>query len=547
MEEHSPEWLPHLSGDIVAEAHGNYLDAYVVALEGWRRGLTLKWHVKESEKFPEMRTWFVDIPGQLFTLSSESRTHYFFRTRGDKVSNEAVDIGKDKEKTKVLLQSKGITMPEGKKFNSDVSNSTIAEYAEDLEFPLVVKPVDGSFGKGIVSDIKNRLELETALKYVRQKLNFADVIIERYIPGKEYRIYIVDGQVVGAINRIPANILGDGAHTIKTLIENKNKLRASNPRLLSCPILVNEEVEGFLDKQGLTLDSIPDSGNTIFLTDKTNISIGGDPIDVFDEISMEVKAAAVDALKAVPQFSHGAVDLIVHQETLMPYIIELNPTANLGGLLYPIKGRARDIPKAIIDHYFPETIDDRRETSSVYFDYNEVLVPLKDKTAFRSTVVPFKYEVLYARKYILTGAVDDFVFHQWIKGQAFEYGLIGRTEMDGSSRVEVIVGGNDISDLDRFAEDLKQKKGTTDFTIYDEVEYDGAIKIGFEIQGELRELRGRYKENQKLLTAAERELKQLEKQYNNMLNSRAWKLTRPLRKLTGSVKLFYQNARRLKK
>ncbi|MDO6658973.1 hypothetical protein Q4550_24320, partial [Anaerobacillus sp. 1_MG-2023] len=75
----------------------------VVALEGWRRGLTLRWHVKDSEKFKEMKTWFVDKPGQLFSLSSKDRTHYFFRTRGDKVTNEAVDTGRDKEKTKQAL------------------------------------------------------------------------------------------------------------------------------------------------------------------------------------------------------------------------------------------------------------------------------------------------------------------------------------------------------------------------------------------------------------------------------------------------------------
>src|SRR5690606_35538729 len=107
------EWLPHLSNEIVADLHGNLLDAYAVALEGWRRGLTLRWHVKDSEKFKEMRTWFVDNPGQLFSLSNGERTHYFFRTRGDKVTNEAVDIARDKDRTKRVLSKAGIPVPEG--------------------------------------------------------------------------------------------------------------------------------------------------------------------------------------------------------------------------------------------------------------------------------------------------------------------------------------------------------------------------------------------------------------------------------------------------
>lgn len=71
MEENRTEWLPHLSNEVVSEVEGNFLDAYAVALEGWRRGLKLRWHVKDSEKFKEMETWFVERPGQLFSLSSK--------------------------------------------------------------------------------------------------------------------------------------------------------------------------------------------------------------------------------------------------------------------------------------------------------------------------------------------------------------------------------------------------------------------------------------------------------------------------------------------
>src|SRR5690625_8041811 len=91
--------------EVVQDAQGWNLDAYTIALEGWRRGLTLRWHTKDSEEFSKMKTWFVDSPGRLFSLSSDDKTHYFFRTRGDKVTNEAVEIGSDKGKTKELLRS----------------------------------------------------------------------------------------------------------------------------------------------------------------------------------------------------------------------------------------------------------------------------------------------------------------------------------------------------------------------------------------------------------------------------------------------------------
>src|SRR5690625_3028570 len=123
------EWLPHLAPEKIEEVSGYQLDAYLMALEGWRRGLTLRWHVKDSEKFKKMRTWFVEKPGHLFSLSSKDKTHYFFKTRGDLVTNEAVDIGSNKFATKLYLKQKGIPVPEAKRFVTMATNEQIIEAA----------------------------------------------------------------------------------------------------------------------------------------------------------------------------------------------------------------------------------------------------------------------------------------------------------------------------------------------------------------------------------------------------------------------------------
>src|SRR5699024_4104633 len=142
-------WLPHLDREVVSEVKGNYLDAYLVALEGWRRGLTLKWHIKDSEKFKDMNTWYVDHPGQLFTLESAENKHYFFRTRGDKVPNEAVEKGMDKGVTKEVLFEHQVATPKSSLFTKDTSKKKVLKQAEDIGYPLVVKPIEGSFGRGV--------------------------------------------------------------------------------------------------------------------------------------------------------------------------------------------------------------------------------------------------------------------------------------------------------------------------------------------------------------------------------------------------------------
>src|SRR5690625_4839779 len=383
MKEITAEWLQHLSTEIVSGVQGNSLDAYAVALEGWRRGLTLRWHAKNSEKFNEITTWYVDQPGQLFSLSSKDKTHYFFRTRGDKVTNGAVAVGKDKERTKQVLKKKGVPTPEGRQFNENESNDAIRQYVTSLGFPVVLKPTDGSFGRGVVTNIKNKQDLEFALNYVRSELNIKNVIAEQYIPGEEYRIYVVGNQVVGAINRIPANIVGDGVSSIDMLIANKNKDRGLNPRLISCPLKVDEETARFIGQQGYTKTSIPKRNEKIFLSKKSNISFGGDPVDGLDELAEEIKEMAIHALKAVPGLEHGAVDIIINSDESNKesgYVLELNPTAQIGSILYPLKGKSRDVPRAIIDYYFPET-KALYKKPYVYFDLHEVLTPIASQAA----------------------------------------------------------------------------------------------------------------------------------------------------------------------
>ncbi|WP_163969614.1 acylphosphatase [Oceanobacillus halotolerans] len=532
MEQTNPEWLPHLSNEIVADAHGNLLDSYAVALEGWRRGLTLRWHVKDSEKFSEMRTWFVDNPGQLFSLRSKEKTHYFFRTRGDKISNKAVDIGRDKEKTKEYVKAADIPVPEGLQFSEEDSDEMIKEYVSSIGFPVVVKPTDGSFGRGVISNITSMGELEDALTYVRSELNFPNVIVETYIPGKEYRLYVVGDQVVGAINRIPPNVVGDGKHSLKQLIDLKNDERSENPRLVSCPITMNEEVTNFLSRKELTLDDIPKDGEQVFLSGKSNLSLGGDPIDVYDELPQGIKDTAVKALHAVPGLEHGAVDLIIHPDKSPEeagYILELNPTAQLGGILYPMKGKSRDVPAAIIDYYFPETIDVKMNKGKTYFDLYEVLDPLHSREAVVTTVTPSPMGEIVAKKYTVSGDVQDIGYQRGLRKQAFERYLHGFVESLENGDIDVVVAGVDPEMVDDFRNGLLEDEERAHVTNITESAYEQPVKVGFEVRADLKTQLEELQRLKQEIEVTELDMKKAEVQRRKLQNSLSWRITKPIR------------------
>src|SRR5690606_474421 len=146
--------------------------------------------------FDDMIIFGVNPPGRLFSLSSDKKTHFFFRTRGDKVSNRAVEIGSEKGDTKIWLDKAGVPVPQGKGFPEDATDEEIIEYSRTLDYPLVFKPTNASLGNGVVTNLQNEAEFVAALNYVRHELGYKEVIVEQHVSGKEYRLYVVEDQVI---------------------------------------------------------------------------------------------------------------------------------------------------------------------------------------------------------------------------------------------------------------------------------------------------------------------------------------------------------------
>src|SRR5699024_7382744 len=476
--------LPQLPNEIVKNARKTRLDAFAVALEGWRRGLKLKWYTKDSEHFDNMIIFGVNPPGRLFSLSSEERTHYFFRTRGDKVTSEAVELVDDKGVTKDILAKHQVPVPKGKGFPEDATDEEIIAFSKTIDFPIVFKPTNASLGAGVVTNINSNEEFLDALKYVRHDLGYGEVIVEQHVYGPEYRLYVVDDKVVAAYNRIPANITGDGVHTIEKLIDMKNRERRRNARLNSCLIHIDVEILEFIEKKGYDLTSIPPKGEYIPLREKTNVSSGGDPIDVTDEISDDIKQIAVDALKAFPGLTHAGVDIIINENKNLKdpaYVLEINATAQIGGILYPLRGKARNIPGAIIDYYFPETQGIDTTNSKIYFDMSVVLEPMENRSALEVEVQDAPLGEIHARKFTVTGNVQKESYHRWLKKQAFDRDLHGYVKNKVYDEIEIVVAGTNRENVDNCRDILNQYPRGSNIKRVRMEYYSKPVSIGFDI------------------------------------------------------------------
>lgn len=276
----------------------------------------------------------------------------------------------------------------------------------------------------------------------------------------------------------------------------------------------------------------------IYLNFKGNISLGGDPIDVLDSLSQEVKDTAVKALRSVAGLTHGAVDIIINEKDDKAYVLELNPTAQLGGLLYPIEGKSRDIPKAIIDFYFPETKDKNVAQINTFFDFHDVLDPLQNRDATVTTVTPCPQQKVYMKKYIVVGDVLDIGYHRGLRKQAFERELHGYIMTKEIGDIEIVVAGTDPEMVEDFKHGIWEDEERATVMEVLEEDVDEAVKVGFEIKTDLKTQVEELKWYKRELEETELALKKAELKRRKYYESVSWKATSPIRAVGSIFKKF---------
>jgi D-alanine-D-alanine ligase-like ATP-grasp enzyme/acylphosphatase len=476
MEMKYPNWLTE---QMLRGVRRFDMDSYLVALEGWRRGLTLTFYHDPSKVTDLEITGFNQI-GKAFSLSDGKKTHYFYRTRGDKVANEAEKAGTNKAEAKKILQAASVPTPEGFSFDREDDMDEVVEKAKEIGFPLVVKPVLGSLGKGVYTNIQSEEELRESVAAIFHDYDYEEVLVERYVKGDEVRVYVVDNDVVGAIKRVPANVTGDGVHSIRELIEEKNTLRKENPHTSTRLIKMDDQLENFLAKQELSLDHTPEKDEIVYVRDQSNISAGGDSIDTTEDISEQSKKIAVQAVQAIPGLHHAGLDLIMSPDGAQ--VIEINTTAGISLHIFPVQGEPRNVPEKIMDYYFPETKGKAKESKLIYFNYRNILELLRNRELNQVEVADAPVGELYAKRYIISGKVQQVGYRKWIQKKAIEKGLHGYTRNLKNGKVVVVVASTDKQAVEDFKKICYQGPRRANVTEIKEYVWDKQIRIGFEIR-----------------------------------------------------------------
>ncbi|MBM7581509.1 cyanophycin synthetase [Caldicoprobacter guelmensis] len=266
----------------------------------------------------------------------------------------SVDIACDKTLTKEILKEAGIPVPEG---SVCTTIEDALQIAEELGYPVVIKPEKGNQGKGVSLNLTTPEEVVQAFKIARQVDE--NIIVEKYIKGNDYRVLVVGGRVVAVAQRIPAHVVGDGVHTIAQLVEmvNKDERRGEGHEKPLTKIKIDEISLMLLKKQGYTLDSIPPAGKWVYLKANGNLSTGGEAIDCTNKIhpvncEIAVRAAQIIGLD-IAGIDIACPDISKPIEEGVGAVIEVNAAPGIRMHLYPSKGKPRNVAQNIIDMLFP--------------------------------------------------------------------------------------------------------------------------------------------------------------------------------------------------
>ena len=278
-------------------------------------------------------------------------------------SSIGVELACDKEDTKYLLEQAEVEVPKGDIIRRERSLEDACDY---VGFPLVIKPIDGNHGRGITVNIQNYDEALEAFRHAKNSSRSGAIIVEKYIVGDDYRLLVINNQLVAAAVRTPAHVIGDGKSTVQELIDevNKDPRRGYGHEKVLTQITVNELTETIIKDAGYTLESVIAEGERLILKDTANLSTGGTAEDVTDIIHPANKAMAERISKIIDLDICGidvmTTDITKPLSETGGAVLEVNAGPGFRMHLAPTTGLPRNVAAPVIDKLFPTQGDTGR-------------------------------------------------------------------------------------------------------------------------------------------------------------------------------------------
>ncbi|GID92841.1 cyanophycin synthetase [Amorphoplanes digitatis] len=304
----------------------------------------------------------------LLRLGWGNRRRLAWAAMTDRTGGVGVDIAADKQVTRRLLEEAGVPVAAG---GAARTAAEAVRLLTVLGAPVVVKPRRGRQGRNVALNLRTAADVENAYAAAG-----GDVVVERQLAGRDYRVLVVAGEVVAAAERLAAHVVGDGESTVAELVArtNEDPRRGRGHARVLTRIALDDDALAVLARQDCAPGAVPAAGRLVWLRENANLSTGGTGSDVTDRVHPEVAALCL-RVAALVGLDIAGIDLRLDDiaAPLPPGgparttggVIEVNAAPGLRMHLAPVRGRSRDVGDAIVRAMFPGGSDGRIPTVAV--------------------------------------------------------------------------------------------------------------------------------------------------------------------------------------
>lgn len=268
------------------------------------------------------------VPSLLAEFRNGNKFWHIINTATPLTTTTGATICKRKQLTNLILRTHNIPVPIQINLNTEEEAIDFFNKYKDI----VIKPIRQLGGKGvsILPQTEEDVKKDFQIAYEDSKIEGnCKVIGEQFIEGENYRFLVLGDKVIGIVRRKSANIIGDGLHSIKELIDIKNK---EKKELILKPIIIDNEVFTKLKRENLTLDSIPQKDKEVILRYNCNLTTGGYTEECSKEVNDYYIQIAIKSVRAVG-CKLGGVDMIAKNitkpDTVIVNEINYNPGLRL--------------------------------------------------------------------------------------------------------------------------------------------------------------------------------------------------------------------------
>lgn len=277
-----------------------------------------------------------------------------------------------KSTTRDLMETSGLTVPEGRTFRPD-ERTRAASYAASLGWPIAVKPDGRSAGRGVSTDVASPKRFVSAWKSAVAASEWVDgpkpsdirgapepprkrILVERDDRGIGLRVFVAGETAHAALVRLPMFVIGDGCRTVSSLARDLQSWRSQNIYLNRMNISEGVMLKR-LGRLGIDPQAVPGNGHLLTIQESPNLHQGGLTVDVTSVLSPTILDLAVEARWAVPGMLAAGIDLSIQSTRASgAVIIGANDRASHQIHRYPALGQWRNVTDGVVDMFVRSSV-----------------------------------------------------------------------------------------------------------------------------------------------------------------------------------------------